>query len=128
MANKKYEERYVNYENIIESINSETGEIVKEIKNIVHKTSKESDYVKVYVGEPSLFTKKEEVGTIFLLEFFNMIEGYIADDSKPWIFRIDTYTKEAMAEKLDLSVSMVGRYFRRLIKSGILVRSKKQSI
>ena len=109
-------------EKIVQQIDYETGELIKQTTDKIVKVQKEPNFIKLYLDCMLTFTGTKHIPSNFLMEICRYIT-YSNKNKKQMYLTIAKREREEISKELEISISMVNQYIKRCIDSGILFKT-----
>lgn len=109
-------------EKIVQQVDYETGELMEQTVEKILKVSKEPNFIKLYLDCMLTFTGTKHIPSNFLMEICRYI-NYSNKNKKQMYLTLSKRERDEMAKELGISDSMVKRYIRNCIDSGILFKT-----
>lgn len=116
------------FEELRQVVDMQTGEVTETWKGITRTQDKEPDFIKIYLNTMLAFQGIDGVSVDVLISLCNHIDGYINSETKPLVFKNDSYNKKMMAEELGVGIPMVKKHIQKLVACGILIKSDMRTI
>ena len=107
-------------------VNTETGEIISETKEVVNKTSKEPDFIKIYYATMLAFNQMSGIPIEFVLSISQFIEW--TNEGKPMYITINKRIKEILQNDCNVKIAQINRYISTSVDNGLLFRTKYRGV
>lgn len=114
------------YEKIQREIDVTTGEVLSEKKEVVNKTSKEPDFIKIYYETMLAFNQIHGIPIAFVLSLSKFIEW--TNEGKPMHVTINKRIKEILQDDCGVKLAQINRYITASVKSGLLFRTEYRGV
>lgn len=114
------------FEKVKTEVDTATGEILSETKEVINKTSKEPDYIKIYYETMLAFNQIHGIPISFVLSLSKFIEW--TNDGKPMYITINKRVKEILQEDCGVKLAQVNRYISTSVDSGLLFRTSYRGV
>ena len=114
------------YEKTQTEIDVMTGEIIKKKQNIIEKTSKEPDFIKLYYETMLAFNQIHGVPIEFVLSLSKFIEW--TNDGKPMIVTINKRAKDILQVDCSVKLAQINRYISKSVENGLLFKTEYRSV
>lgn len=114
------------FEKIKTEVDTATGEIISETKEVVNKTSKEPDFIKIYYETMLAFNQIHGIPIAFVLSLSKFIEW--TNEGKPMFITINKRIKQILQEDCGVKIAQIERYVRASVDSGLLFRTEYRGV
>ena len=114
------------YEKIKTEIDTETGELLSEKKEIIHKKSKEPDYIKLYYETMLAFNEINNIPIAFVTSLSKFLEW--SNDGQPMCVTINKRGKEILQADCNVKLAQINRYIANSVKYGLLFRTNYKGV
>lgn len=123
---KEQKKKVAVYEKVKTEINPLTGEILSEKKEIINKTAKEPDFIKIYYETMLAFNKIHGIPIAFVLSLSKFIEW--TNEGKPMFVTINKRVKDILQEDCNVKSAQINRYISLSVDSGLLFRTDYRGV
>lgn len=113
-----YEKSTAFYERTDTTIDTATGEIIKQNSEIIKKVASEPDFVKLYYKTMLAFNGADDIPLSFVLAISSQLSW--SNDGKPQVFRNDSLVRDRIKEMCNIKDSMYQKYLTRCKEKGLL--------
>lgn len=119
---------HTTFEEVRQTVDLQTGEVVESCRGISRTQDKEPDFIKIYLNTMMAFQGINGVSVDVLISLCKHIDGYINSETDPLIFKNDSYNKKIMAKELGVGLPMIKKHIKKLVDTGILIKSNMRTI
>lgn len=114
------------FEKVTTAIDTSTGEIMAQSKEVVNKTCREPDYIKVYYETMLAFNEIHGIPVAFVLSISKFIEW--TNEGKPMFITLNKRVKDILQVDCGVKLAQINRYITISVKNGLLFRTKYRSV
>ena len=114
------------YEKVKTAVDPLTGEILSEKKEIINKTAKEPDFIKIYYETMLAFNQIHGIPIAFVLSLSKFIEW--TNEGKPMFVTINKRVKDILQEDCNVRLAQINRYISLSVDSGLLFRTDYRGV
>ena len=114
------------YEKVKTEIDTTTGEVLSETKEVINKTSREPDFIKIYYETMLAFNQIHGIPISFVLSLSKFIEW--TNEGKPMYITINKRIKEILQKDCGVKLAQVNRYISTSVESGLLFRTEYRAV
>ena len=114
------------FEKVRTEVDKQTGKILSEKREVVNKTSKEPDFIKIYYETMLAFNQIHGIPIAFVLSLSQFIEW--TNEGKPMYVTINKRIKKILQEDCGVKVAQIERYISHSVKNGLLFRTEYRGV
>lgn len=114
------------FEKVKTEVDSETGEILSQSQEVINKTSKEPDFIKIYYETMLAFNQIHGIPISFVLSLSQFIEW--TNEGKPMFITINKRIKQIMESDCGVKIAQIERYIKASVDNGLLFRTEFRGV
>ncbi len=114
------------FEKVETAVDVTTGEVLFKKEEVVNKTSKEPDFIKIYYETMLAFNQIHGIPIAFVLSLSKFIEW--TNEGKPMYITINKRIKEILQDDCGVKLAQINRYITMSVKSGLLFRTEYRGV
>lgn len=114
------------YEKVKTEVDPSTGEILSQSKEVVNKTSKEPEFIKIYYETMLAFNQIHGIPISFVLSLSQFIEW--TNEGKPMFITINKRIKQIMESDCCVKIAQIERYIKASVENGLLFRTEFRGV
>ena len=114
------------FEKVKTEVDSTTGEILSQSQEVINKTSKEPDFIKIYYETMLAFNQIHGIPISFVLSLSKFIEW--TNEGKPMFITINKRIKQIMETDCGVKIAQIERYVKASVDNGLLFRTEFRGV